>query len=177
MKAPLIAALPFLVGFLGIGPSGAFSQSQQQTLPDLVVVDNSNSLFGRFVQGDFLGGAWFAAIPSNRDWLIVQMLGTNDIIRGYGAGLYYTSSNCSGQPFTPPLGALLPFKVTALGPGKQLWVAVGQSQTVTLRSTRPVDGPCETIVDGFVAAAFPMRDTLINLNSFRPPFRIVARPD
>jgi hypothetical protein len=85
--------------------------------------------------------------------------------------LFFTSLDCSGQPFQDESGS--PFPASAVGPGNMLFAASGPSQSITVGSTL-FDGvncfqtPPEPFTD-----AVPMAPVL-SLNMFTPPFKVVS---
>jgi hypothetical protein len=143
-------------------------EASDRKLPtDFIVVDSTGKTIGPVIGvGETHSTA--VAIHFKGSFLPVTVQRTSFL----QTNLFFTSPDCTGQPFQDESGS--PFPASAVsGPGNMLFVASGSSQSITVGSTL-FDGvncfqtPPEPFTD-----AVPMAPVL-SLNMFTPPFKVVS---
>ena len=143
---------------------------------DFVVVDSTGQALGPVISVNQGGGITTVAIPFHGMGLPVAVLRSAFL----SGSLYFTSSDCTGQPFADPSAS--PFLASAVsGPSDALYFESGQSQTITVGSTLGGgflcgQGGCTNTCTQttFSLVAGPMAPA-INMNVFTPPFGVRTR--
>lgn len=86
--------------------------------------------------------------------------------------LYFTSSDCTGQPYTRWDDN--PFPATALGPDNILYAESGPSESVTINSVEFFQ-PTTCAAGSYSVGPLVPVAPAVNLNEFTPPFSVVGR--
>jgi len=134
---------------------------------DFIVIDSTGKTVGPVIGvGETHSTA--VAISFQGSFLPVTVQRTSFL----ATNLFFTSPDCTGQPFQDESGS--PFPASAVGPGNMLFAPSGPSQSIT---------PASTLFDAvncFQTPPFPLSDAVpmapvLSLNMFTPPFKVVSR--
>jgi hypothetical protein len=147
-------------------------QSRPQALAakvptDFIVVDSKGKTVGPVVGVGELHSV-IVAFSFGESLLPIEVFRTSF----FHGPLFFTSSNCTGQPFQDESQS--PFPASAVsGPGDTLYAADGPSQNITAASTMFGGGFCSSFPT-------PLSDAVrvapvVNLDIFTPPFKVVSR--
>jgi hypothetical protein len=153
-----------------VPPSKVGAQGKKPILPNsnFDVVDSAGLELGRVVgvmQGIRLT---IVAVPWRGTFLPVEVLR-----RGYAKStlVYFTSNNCTGQPYTTADGPFLGSAVSV--PGNTLYGQNGPPQMISISSAiSDTDGSCIQL--SFTDEMAPV-EAVLNLDVFTPPFSVIAR--
>jgi hypothetical protein len=164
-----------LLAALAIGMLTGVAQCQNASGSSFIVDDSAGQIVGFVIGTNQGGGITTVAVLFEGKWLPVAML-RNAFLSG---SLYFTSSDCSGQPFGDPSGS--PFLASAVdGPNSTLYFEDGKIQHIMAQSTLPggyICGPagCTNTCSeaSFDLDGVPMSSAK-DLNALKPPFRVVA---
>ena len=165
MKPVSILAL-VLIAFVWAQQSR--TQGSGAKLPTVfIVVDSTGQTIGSVI-GVGETHSTTVAIPFQGSPLPVTVFRTSFL----PGSLFFTSLDCTGQPFQDESNS--PFPASAVGPGNMLFAASGPSQSITAASTLDGFGNCFQMPPFAYSDAVPM-SPVIDLNKFSPPFKVVSK--
>ena len=171
-------AKTMLLTSLAIVTVTGVAQSRSSMEGGFVVIDSSGQAVGPVISNNQGGGITTVAVPFRGKWLPVATL-RDAILSG---SLFFTSSDCSGQPFGDASSSPFPASAVA-GPKNTLYFEDGPIQNISVGSTLSGGYICD--VNGctnscyatqFALAASPMSPAK-DLNALKPPFRVVRAED
>jgi hypothetical protein len=145
----------------------AISQQSTTQPTNYVVVDSTGRVIGSVVGVGQGGHVTMVAITVHGKPLVVDTLRSGFQMTN---GLLFTSTDCTGQAYLDASSS--PFLLTAVSADNKLFAENGRGQAITVLSILDPTSGC-------VQTSFPLDNAapaaaVVDLNVFRPPFRVRA---
>jgi len=154
--------------FVAVRQVGGQSQATPQAvMSNFVVIDSTGKAVGPVIGVADITHTVTVALLFQGKWLPVDVWRST-----FGENvLYFSSSDCTGQPFADASSS--PFPVNAVaGPGRTLYVPTGPVEAITAGSGMSYGTCWQTVYE--MSEAAPVSPAA-DLSAFTPPFTVVRK--